>query len=119
MLTLRGATLLHVAAEFNDLHAARMLLDRGADVNGAALVVAEGVGGQTPVFHAATQNDDAGLAVLRLLVERGADLSIRAKLPGHYEGRDEIVECTPLEYARLFPGTAGATVAFLRGLANG
>jgi hypothetical protein len=29
---------------------------------------------------------------------------VRAKLPGHYEQPGEIVECTPLGYARLFPG---------------
>ncbi|HEX9255503.1 MAG TPA: hypothetical protein VF938_08150 [Candidatus Angelobacter sp.] len=31
---------------------------------------------------------------------------MRAKLPGHYERPDEIVECTPLGYALLFPGGA-------------
>jgi hypothetical protein len=32
-LTLRGATLLHVAAEYGNLEAARLLLDRGAQVD--------------------------------------------------------------------------------------
>jgi len=41
------------------------------------------------------------------------DLSLRAKLPGHYERPEEFVECTPLEYARLFPGTESRTVEFL------
>jgi hypothetical protein len=44
------------------------------------------------------------LPVTRLLLDRGADLSIRVKLPGHYERPGEIVECTPLSYAMLFPG---------------
>ena len=35
-LLLQGATLLHVAAEFGVLDAARLLLDRGADVNARA-----------------------------------------------------------------------------------
>jgi hypothetical protein len=47
-------------------------------------------------------------------VDRGADLSVRAKLPGHYERPGEVVECTPLAYAKLFPGTENKTVAFLR-----
>jgi hypothetical protein len=64
-----------------------------------ATVDENGVGGQTPIFHAATQFNDRGLTVAQLLVERGADLSIRAKLPGYYERPDEVVECTP--YRRL------------------
>ena len=97
-LLLQGATLLHVAAEYGSLNAARLLLDRGAPVNAPA------VDGQTPIFHAVTQFDDRGLPMTQLLLERGADLSLRARLPGHYERPDEVVDCTPLEYARLFPG---------------
>jgi ankyrin repeat protein len=114
MLTLRGATLLHVAAEFGNLDAVRLLLDRGADVNGKAVVDNDGVGGQTAIFHAATQGGDCGLSIVRFLVDRGADLTVRAKLPGHYEKPGEIVDCTPLEYALLFPGNQGPTSAFLR-----
>jgi hypothetical protein len=73
-----------------------------------------GVGGQTAIFHAVTQSGDGGLPVAQLLMERGADLSIRVKLPGHYEQPDEIVECTPLGYARRFPGAQGKTVGLLR-----
>jgi hypothetical protein len=52
--------------------------------------------------------------VAQLLVERGADLSIRAKLPGAYERPGEVVECTPLGYALRFPGGEGKTVTLLR-----
>ncbi len=114
MLTLRGATLLHVAAEFGNLDAVRLLLDRGADVNGKAVVNEDGIGGQTAIFHAATQGGDSGLSIVKLLVERGTDLTMRAKLPGHYEKPGEILHCTPLGYALLFPGNQGPTSAFLR-----
>jgi ankyrin repeat protein len=97
-LLLTDCTLLHVAAEYGSMEAARLLLDRGADVN------APGGSGQTPVFHAVTQFDDAGLPVLELLLQHGADLSVRAALPGHYERPDEVVECTALGYAIRFPG---------------
>jgi len=107
-LTLQGATLLHVAAEYGNPDAARLLLDRGAGVNAA------GASGQTPIFHAVTQFYDWGLPVAQLLVERGADLSVRAKLPGHYERSGEMVECTPLGYARLFPGGESKAAAFLK-----
>jgi ankyrin repeat protein len=117
-LLLQGATLLHVAAEFGALDAARLLLDRGADVNARATVDAAGVGGQTAIFHAVTQWDDRGLPIAQLLVEQGADLSVRVKLPGDYERPEEVVECTPLGYARRFPNGPGSeasqTVAFLR-----
>ena len=92
----------------------RLLLDSGADVNARAEVDAAGVGGQTPIFHAVSQYHDWGLPVARVLVERGADLAVRALLPGHYERPDEFVECTPLGYALRFPGTESRTVEFLR-----
>jgi hypothetical protein len=113
-LLLRGATLLHVAAEFGEAEAARLLLDRGADVNARATPDSVGVGGQTPIFHAVSQNRDWGFVVTQLLLERGADLAVRVKLPGHYERIDEVVECTPLGYALRFPGSETKTVALLR-----
>jgi ankyrin repeat protein len=117
-LLLRGATLLHVAAEFGVLDAARLLLDRGADVNARATVDDAGVGGQTAIFHAVTQFRDDGFPMAQLLVEQGADLSVRVKLPGHYDRPAEVVECTPLGYALRFmnehPSGEGRTVAFLR-----
>jgi ankyrin repeat protein len=113
-LLLQGATLLHVAAEFGSLEAAKLLLDRGAQVNARAALDDAGIGGQTPIFRAVTQFDDRGLPVTQLLIDRGADLSVRVKLPGHYERPDEVVECTPLGYALRFPGIEGQTVMLLR-----
>ena len=116
-LLLQGATLLHVAAEFGIVDAAALLLDRGADVNARATVDEAGVGGQTAIFHAVTQFGDRGLPMAQLLVDRGADLTVRVKLPGHYERADEVVECTPLAYALRFQDEAlseGRTIAFLR-----
>lgn len=118
-LTLRGASLLHVAAEYGNVEAAKLLLDRGADVNTRAATDEGGVGGQTPLFHAVTQFHDAGLPVTRLLLERGADLSVRVRLPGHYERPGDVVESTPLGYALQFPGPdhhapSPKTIALLR-----
>ena len=114
-LLLQGGTLLHVAAEYGNLAAVALLLDRGADVNARATVDEAGVGGQTAIFHAVTQFDDGGLPVTQLLVERGADLAVRVKLPGDYERPGEIVECTALGYALLFGGASQRrTVTLLR-----
>jgi ankyrin repeat protein len=103
-LLLQGATLLHVAAEYGSMESARLLLSHGASVNARASVDEAGIGGQTPIFHAVTQFQDYGLPMTRLLLDSGADLSIRVKLPGHYEQPGEVVECTPLGYALRFPG---------------
>jgi len=113
-LTLLGGTLLHVAAEYCSVEAAALLLDRGADVNARATVNDRGVGGHTAIFHAATQLHDFGLPMVEFLVKRGADLSLRVKLPGHYERPDEVVEETPLGYAQLFPGQENKIAGFLR-----
>ena len=115
LLLLQGGTLLHVAAEYGHLAAAALLLDRGADVNARATVDQAGIGGQTAIFHAVTQFDDDGLPIAQLLVERGADLAVRVKLPGDYERPGEIVECTALGYALLFGGSRQRrTVTLLR-----
>jgi len=115
LLLLRGGTLLHVAAEYGNLAAVALLLDRGADVNARATVDEAGIGGQTAIFHAVTQFDDEGFPAAQLLITRGADLSVRVKLPGNYERPGEIVECTPLGYALLFGGDSQRrTVALLR-----
>jgi ankyrin repeat protein len=103
-MNLRGGTLLHVAAEYGNLEAARALVEHGADVNARASLGDRVNGGQTPIFHAVTQFGDWGYTVTKYLVECGADLNLRVKLPGHYDQPDEIVECTPREYATLFPG---------------
>ena len=118
MLTLKGATLLHVAAEFGHADVARLLIDSGAGVNETALIDADGIGGQTPIFHAATQGGDRGLAVVRLLLEKEADLSVRCRIPGHYERLDEVFEGSALEYAERFPESGNQAVALLRNHPN-
>jgi ankyrin repeat protein len=118
MLTLRGATLLHVAAEYDwTARMATLLIDAGADVNARADVGDDGVGGQTPLFHAVTHGavTHEWLPVTRLLIARGADVNVRARVPGHYERDGEVLDCTPLGYARRFSGgVASSTVRFLR-----
>src|SRR5258705_9302757 len=49
-LTLQGGTLLHVAAEYGNLAAVALLLDRGADVNARATVDEAGIGGRDSNF---------------------------------------------------------------------
>ena len=113
-LTLRGGSLFHVAAEYGNVEAAQLLLGCGADVNACAEIDEAGVGGQTPIFHCVSQYFEFGLPMVEFLVKHGADLSVSARIPGHYERPGEVVECTPFEYGKLFPGGENKTTAFLR-----
>jgi Ankyrin repeats (3 copies) len=103
LMEVRGGTLLHVAAEYGFVDACRILLDHGADVNARAEVDANGVGGQTPIFHALTHFGGVTPEVAQLLIARGADLAIRARVPGHYEHAGEILDVSAAEYNKLFP----------------
>jgi ankyrin repeat protein len=100
---LRGATLLHVAAEYGLFEASHLLLDRGADVNARADTDANGVGGQTPIFHALTHFKGVNPDVAQLLIARGADLTIPDRVPGHYERSGELLDVSAAEYGAIFP----------------
>lgn len=98
-IDLRGASLLHLATEFGEVECLDVLLDRGADVNIASQRI-DGVGGQTPVYHAIATINGAGLPLLEHLVRRAGrriDLSIRATFRLFGEVYGDAV--TPLEYA--------------------
>lgn len=102
-LTLRGATLLHVAAEYGFLDSASLLVQRGAGVNARADTDSDGVGGQTPLFHALTNHGARGSRLGKFLIERGADPAIRARVPGHYDRPGEVLDVSAAEYAELYP----------------
>lgn len=118
-LTPAGGTLLHIAAEFCLLDAAQWLIAHGANVNARAAVTDKGVGGQTPLFHAATQFGGVGAAMVKLLLDHGADAKLRAKVRGAYDRPDELLECSVTEYAARFPGKRPSDDDTLRLLAAG
>jgi len=99
-IDLRGATLVHLAVEFGEIECLDVLLDRGADINLAAQVI-DGIGGQTPIFHAIATNQGAGISVLEHLQHRGdqrIDLTVRATF--RLYGEPQTTALTPLEYAQ-------------------
>lgn len=104
-ISLRGTTLLHVAAEYGFLDASCLLLDRGADVNARADTDINGVGGQTPIFHALAHFDGTNPEVVKLLLDRGADLTIRARVPCHGDHKGQVFDVSAAEYAALYPVT--------------
>lgn len=68
-MRLRGATLLHMAVEHGEIDCIDALLDRWSDCNLTADIV-DGLGGQSPVFHAIATNQGRNLYTLEHLVKR-------------------------------------------------
>jgi ankyrin repeat protein len=98
-----GVTLLHVCAEFNSVACARVLLDAGADVDAAADVDADGLGGQTPLFHAVNSIQNYCRPMLELLVDAGASLDVRLRGLVWGPGADWetlILDVSPISYAQ-------------------
>ena len=61
------ATLLHVAAEFGHLDAARTLIELVAYVNAAAGIDLHGLGGHTPIFHTVNSHANRSAPPMRPL----------------------------------------------------
>jgi len=100
---LRGASLLHVAAEFGLVSAAMALLEAGAEVEAMAAIDENGFNGHTPIFHTVCQNRNHCQPVLRLLLEHGARADVR--LAGitwgkGFEWETTIFDATPMSYAQ-------------------
>jgi ankyrin repeat protein len=99
-----GASLLHVAAEFGNLKAARVLVDMGTNVNAAAAIDAHGLNGHTPLFHTVNSNDNRSAPLMRLLLDAGARVDIR--LSGITWGKTmewetTVFDVTPISYAQF------------------
>ena len=92
-LTLRGVTLLHMAVEYHELDAVRLLLKRGADLNARAEIGRNGVGGQTPLFHAIGANQGTGWETFEYLLDQGADLTVRARIQRNPTADDKVMDC--------------------------
>ena len=99
-----GASLLHVAAEYGNLNAARVLIERGVDVEAMASVDEYGLNGHTPIFHTVNSNDNRSAPILQLLLEAGARTDVR--LQGitwgkGFEWETTCFDVTPISYAQL------------------
>ncbi|HET9401099.1 MAG TPA: hypothetical protein VFO34_09115, partial [Candidatus Acidoferrales bacterium] len=102
---LAGTTLLHLCADYDELEIARWLIARGMDVNAKAAIDGDGFGGHTalfgtvvsqPAFWANHLSAEDTAPIARLLLDHGADVTVRASLrkklhPGY--GEDVMREC--------------------------
>lgn len=101
---LLGATLLHVAAEFQCENAVRSLLEAGADVNAVAAVDGFGMNGHTPIFHTVNSSHNRAESILKLLIEAGArtDVLLRGVTWGKgFEWETTLFDVTPVSYAQF------------------
>lgn len=99
----RGVSALHICAEFNSIRCARFLLESGANVNARADRDADGLGGQTPIFHAVNSIFNYCRPMMDLLVDAGADLDLRLRslLWGESMSWETIVhDVTPISLKR-------------------
>jgi len=99
----KGVSALHICAEFNSVRCARALIAAGADIDARADVDAEGLGGQTPLFHTVNSNQNHCRPMMELLVDAGANLDIRLKglVWGDSMPWETVVfDVTPISYAQ-------------------
>lgn len=100
---LDDATLLHVAAEYGHVAAARTLLTLGAEVDAPAGLDADGLGGHTPLFHTVSSHDNRSAAVMELLLDAGASAEtfVHGLVWGRgFEWETTLFDLTPVAYAQ-------------------
>jgi ankyrin repeat protein len=100
---LAGASPLHVCAEYNSVHCARVLLDAGHPVDATATIDANGFGGHTPLFHTVNSNRNYCRPMMQLLIDAGARLDVHLKgivWGSGFEWETTILDVTPFSYAQ-------------------
>lgn len=103
-----GVTALHLAAEYNSVHCARVLLEAGADPDARADLDGNGFRCQTPIFRAVNSIFNYCRPTMDILVGAGASLEVQLKGLVWGRGADWetlVLDVTPFSYAQcgLFP----------------
>lgn len=86
---LKGTTLLHLCADYDELEIARWLIEQGMDVNARAAIDQDGFGGHTALFGTVVSQPNFWMNYQRreqvapfteLLLQHGADPNVRASI---------------------------------------
>ena len=99
-----GASLLHVAAEFGNINAVRVLLEAGADVDARAASDEHGLNGHTPIFHTVNSAWNRSAPIMHLLLDAGASPDVRVNGITWGKGMEWETVCfdvTPISYAQM------------------
>ena len=102
--SLAGVSLLHIAAEYGNLRAARALIEVGADVNATAALDEFGLNGHTPIFHTVNSIGNRSEPIMRLLLSTGArtDVHLRGLTWGKgYQWETTFFDVTPISFAQM------------------
>jgi hypothetical protein len=114
---LRGATLLHMCVDYDEMDITKWLLERGMDVDAKAAVDSDGFGGHTALFATVVSQPNFWMnytgrpqvaPFTQLLLDHGADANARASLrkqlhPGYGEDwLHEYRDVTPLSWGERF-----------------
>jgi hypothetical protein len=109
---LEGATLLHLAIEYDERDIMQWLVENGADVNAISTIDEDGFGGHTPLFHTTVTFIPEDISKAAFLLKNGADpnhrCSIRKQLKymgkRHMEDILEYKNVTPISFAEQWQG---------------
>jgi hypothetical protein len=102
--SLSEVTFLHVAAEYGNQAASRILIELGSDVNATASIDDFGVGGHTPIFHTVNSNRNRSAPIMRMLVDAGGSCDVRVDAVywgKSYPWETIFFDVTPISYAQL------------------
>ena len=105
-----GATLLHLAIEYDEQAIMQWLVENGADVDAQAGTDADGFGGHTPLFHTTVSFTPHDTFKVSYLLKHGADPNHRCTIKKQlkYTGKrylEDVYEfhhVTPISFARQF-----------------
>lgn len=123
---LAGGTLLHLAVDDDAYEVAQWLLANGADVNAPAAIDSDGFGGHTALFGCVVSQayrcSRPSERMARLLLDHGADTSVRANLRKELRFVDdetlhEYFDVTPRTWGERFHDQAWVNPAVLALLA--
>ncbi|MEP6621603.1 MAG: ankyrin repeat domain-containing protein [bacterium] len=123
--SLGGATLLHMAAEYEELEIARWLLDAGMHVDVPASIDIDGFGGHTALFNCVVTYNARGRdeRVVRLLLDRGANPNARASVRKRLVFASDASmhtydDVTPLGWGQQFHDRSYVSQSSLRAIAE-